>query len=83
YKKSNERGALGVSLKYFSLGDIQFNDFVGNTIVQQGIERPNELTLDLSYGLLLNEKFSMAVAGRFIYSDLKLSSDTDSTPAST
>lgn len=83
FKKSNERGALGVSLKYFSLGDIQFNDFVGNTIVQQGIERPNELTLDLSYGLLLNEKFSMAVAGRFIYSDLKLSSDTDSTPAST
>lgn len=83
FRKSNERGALGVSLKYFSLGDIQFNDFVGNTIVQQGIERPNELTLDLSYGLLLNEKFSMAVAGRFIYSDLKLSSDTDSTPAST
>ena len=83
YKKNSERSSWGMSLKYFSLGDIQFNDLVGNTIIQQGIERPNELTIDLSYGLLLNEKFSLAVAGRFINSDLKLSSDIDATPAST
>ena len=82
YTKNTERSAWGASLKYFSLGDIQFNDLVGNTIVQQGIERPNELTLDVSYGLLLNEKFSMAVAARYIRSDLRLSSDTDATPAS-
>ena len=83
YTKNTERSAWGASLKYFSLGDIQFNDLVANTIVQQGIERPNELTLDISYGLKLNEKFSLAVAGRFIRSDLKLSSDVDATPAST
>ena len=83
YTKNTERSAWGASLKYFSLGDIQFNDLVANTIVQQGIERPNELTLDISYGLKLNEKFSLAVAGRFIRSDLKLSSDADATPAST
>lgn len=83
FTKNTERSAWGASLKYFSLGDIQFNDLIGNTIVQQGIERPNELTLDLSYGLLLNEKFSLAVAGRFIRSDLKVSSDMDATPAST
>lgn len=83
FTKNSERSAWGASLKYFSLGDIQFNDLIANTIVQQGIERPNELTLDISYGLLLNEKFSMAVAGRFIRSDLKLSSDVDATPAST
>ena len=83
YTKNSERSAWGASLKYFSLGDIQFNDLVANTIVQQGIERPNELTLDISYGLKLNEKFSLAVAGRFIRSDLKLSSDVDATPAST
>ena len=83
FTKNTERSAWGASLKYFSLGDIQFNDLIGNTIVQQGIERPNELTLDVSYGLKLNEKFSLAVAGRFIRSDLKLSSDTDATPAST
>ena len=83
FTKNTERSAWGASLKYFSLGDIQFNDLIGNTIVQQGIERPNELTLDISYGLKLNEKFSLAVAGRFIRSDLKLSSDVDATPAST
>ena len=83
FSKNSERSAWGASLKYFSLGDIEFNDLVNNTIIQQGIERPNELTLDISYGLLLNEKFSMAVAGRFIRSDLKVSSDMDATPAST
>ncbi len=83
FTKNTERSAWGASLKYFSLGDIQFNDLIGNTIVQQGIERPNELTLDISYGLMLNEKFSLAVAGRYIRSDLKLSSDMDATPAST
>ncbi len=81
--KKNERSAWGFSLKYFSLGDIQFNDLIGNTIVQQGIERPNELTLDASYGLKLNQFFSMAIAARYIRSDLKLSSDADPTPAST
>ena len=80
--KKNDRSAWGFSLKYFSLGDIQFNDLIGNTIVQQGIERPNELTLDASYGLKLNQSFSMAVAARYIRSDLKLSSDADPTPAS-
>ena len=79
--KKNDRSAWGFSLKYFSLGDIQFNDLIGNTIVQQGIERPNELTLDASYGLKLNQSFSMAVAARYIRSDLKLSSDADPTPA--
>lgn len=83
FSKNTERSAWGASLKYFSLGDIEFNDLVNNTIIQQGIERPNELTLDISYGLLLNEKFSMAVAGRFIRSDLKVSSDMDATPAGT
>ena len=83
FTKNTERSAWGASLKYFSLGDIQFNDLVANTIIQQGIERPNELTLDVSYGLKLNEKFSLAVAGRFIRSDLKLSTDLDATPANT
>ena len=83
FTKNTERSAWGASLKYFSLGDIQFNDLVANTIIHQGIERPNELTLDVSYGLKLNEKFSLAVAGRFIRSDLKLSTDLDATPANT
>lgn len=83
YKQNSERSAWGASLKYFSLGDIQFNDLVGGNIIQQGVERPNELTLDVSYGLKLNDNFSLSVAGRFIRSDLKLSTDVDATAAST
>lgn len=83
YKKIGERGAWGTSLKYFSLGDIQFNEVISGTIVSQGVERPNELTLDLSYSLKLSEQFAMSVAGRYIRSDLKLSSDGDAASANT
>ena len=81
YKKNSNRSSWATSLKYFSLGDIQFNDFIGGSIIDQGIERPNELTFDLSYSLLLGKKISMAVATRFIYSDLKISSDIDASSA--
>ncbi len=81
YKKLNERSAWATSFKYFSLGDIQFNEIIGGTIVDQGIEKPNELTLDISYSLKLSELFSMSVVARYIRSDLKLSSDSDSSSA--
>ena len=81
YKKLNERSAWATSFKYFSLGDIQFNEIIGGTIVDQGIEKPNELTLDISYSLKLSELLSMSVVARYIRSDLKLSSDSDSSSA--
>ena len=83
FKKLNERSAWAMSLKYFSLGEIQFNDLIGGTIVNQGLERPNELTLDLSYALQLGKNFSMAVAGRYIRSDLKITTDLDASSANT
>lgn len=82
YKKVDDRSAWAGSLRYFSLGDIQLNGFVGGTIIDQGTERPSELTLDVSYALKLNPQFSMAVAGRFIYSDLKIAMDADTSSAS-
>ena len=36
------------------------------------IEKPNELTLDASYSLRLSDQFSMAVALRYLRSDLKI-----------
>ena len=63
FSKNTERSAWGGSLGNTSLGDIEFNDLVNNTIIQQGIERPNELTLDI-FMVYCSEKFSMAVAGR-------------------
>lgn len=79
----SDRSAWAASLKYFSLGDIQFNEIVGGTIVDQGLQRPNEITLDLSYALKLSETFSMAVVGRFIRSDLKIATDVDTQAANT
>ena len=82
FKKVDDRSFWATSLRYFSLGDIQFNELIGGNIVDQGLERPAELTLDLSYALKLSNLFSMAVAGRFIYSDLKIAMDADTSSAS-
>ena len=81
YNRLNERSSWATSLKYFSLGDIQFNEFIGGSIVDQGLERPSELTLDVSYALKLSQTFSMAVAGRYIRSDLKIATDADTSSA--
>jgi len=81
YKHLNDRSAWAFSLKYFSLGDIQFNELIGGSIVDQGLERPNELTLDLSYSLKLSPFFSMGIAGRYIRSDLKITSESGSKSA--
>jgi len=83
YKKLNDRSSWATSLKYYSLGNIQFNEFVGGFIIDQGQERPSELSLDLSYALKLSEKFSMAIATRYIRSDLKISLDADTSSANT
>ncbi|MDA0935711.1 MAG: type IX secretion system outer membrane channel protein PorV [Bacteroidetes bacterium] len=79
--KINERSAWGTSLKYFSYGNVQFNEMISGDIIDQGSKRPNEITLDLSYSLKLSENFAMAVAGRFLRSDLKIHTDMDATSA--
>jgi hypothetical protein len=81
YNKLNDRSAWASSLKYFSYGNVQFNNMMSGTIIDQGSKRPNESTLDFSYSLKLSEKFSMAVAGRFLRSDLKIHTDIDATSA--
>ena len=79
-RKLSDRSAVAASLRYFSLGSIEtretFEQFP-NTV------NPNELTLDLSYALKLSETFSMAVAGRYLRSDLGLQDAEDLGSAST
>ncbi len=69
YNRINERSAVAASFRYFSLGEIEFRDNVNQA---PNIQKPNELTLDLSYALRLSENVSMAVAGRYLRSDLRL-----------
>ncbi len=81
FNKINDRSAWATSLKYFSYGNVQFNNIMAGTIIDQGSKRPNEITLDLSYSLKLSERFAMAVTGRFLRSDLKIHTDMDATSA--
>lgn len=67
YYKLNNNSAISASLRYFTLGEIQFTDKVGNDI---GSAKPNEFSIDVAYSRKLGENFSGAVAFRYIRSDL-------------
>ena len=67
YLKRNENETIGMSLRYFSLGDITFTDINGTTIGQY---KPNELAFSGAYARKLSENYSIAIAARYIYSDL-------------
>jgi hypothetical protein len=68
----NDRSAWAASMKYFTLGEIQLTDGAGNEI---GKEKPNELSLDGTYALKLNETFALGVTMRYIRSDFALKVD--------
>ncbi len=72
YNRINERSAVAASFRYFSLGDIEFRQTADGAVNTQ---RPNEFTIDLSYALKLSDHFSMAVAGRYLRSDLRLQTE--------
>ncbi len=67
--KLDERSAWAASLTYFSLGSIELTDEFGTP---QGVEKPNDLAIDGSYTLKLNDGFSMAVTMRYLRSDLSI-----------
>ena len=67
YRKLNDNEAIGIELRYFSLGDITFTDILGTTIGQY---KPSEFALGTSYSRKLSDNFSLAISGRYIYSNL-------------
>ena len=67
YVKLNDNEVIGLELRYFSLGDITFTDIVGNTLGQY---KPSEFALGTSYSRKLSDNFSLAISGRYIYSNL-------------
>ncbi len=67
---SEERSTLSASIYYFNIGEINLTELIGTQIVDNGIAKPNEFSIDLSYGLRLTDNYSMAVTGRFVRSDL-------------
>lgn len=73
YNKINEKSAFGASFRYFGFGGIELRE-TGDPNEATREVNPNEFALDGSYSLKLSETFSMAVAGRFISSNLKIPS---------
>ncbi len=67
YRRLDDLQTIAFSLKYFTLGDVNFTDDVGNYM---GTVRPNEFSFDVAYARILGEHISGAIAARFIYSDL-------------
>ena len=81
FNRLSEGSAFAVSLKYFSLGEIEI---VQDEFSEALIEKPNELTIDASYSLRLADQFSLAVAMRYLRSDLKIQAvDENASAAST
>jgi hypothetical protein len=72
YNKFDEKSAFGASFRYFGLGDIELREDYNS---DPRTVSPNEFAFDLSYSLKLSEKFAMAVAGRYINSNLKVATE--------
>ena len=67
FKKLDDNQAVSGSLRYFSLGNIQFTDYNGN---QLGNGHPRELAFDLGYSRKLSQNLGIALTARYIYSNL-------------
>lgn len=67
FKKLNDNEAVGVEMRYFSLGDITFTNSVGDVVGQY---KPHEFALGTAYSRKLSDQFSLAISGRFIHSNL-------------
>jgi hypothetical protein len=67
YYKLDDQQAISSSLRYFSLGNIQFTDNFGNELTSY---RPREFSIDAGYSRKLSEKLSLGIALRYINSNL-------------
>jgi len=67
YYKISDNEAISASLRYFSLGSIQFTDNSGNDLQTY---RPREFAVDAGYSRKLSSKSSLGVGLRFISSNL-------------
>ena len=67
YHKFDDQQAISGSLRYFSLGNIQFTDNLGNDL---NTFRPREFGVDLGYSRKLSDKSGIGVGLKYIYSNL-------------
>lgn len=75
YLRLGDYQALSASLRYFTLGEVQAG-------TDDMMVKPYEFGVDLAYSRMLSEKFSAAVALRYMYSDISGHYDDSSEPGS-
>ena len=67
YSQLNKKSAIAMSMRYFALGNSEFNEDFGASL---GEQKPYQFTLDGAYSRKLSENFSMGISLRFIHSNL-------------
>lgn len=68
FKKLDDNQAISATVRYFSLGNIQFTDFTGAALGTE--HRPREFGVDLGYSRKLSEKSGVGITLKYINSDL-------------
>lgn len=80
YYRIGDYSAVSASLRYFNMGEVYTEDPGVNANAMT--INPYEMSFDVAYSLMLSEKFSLAAAIRWIYSDMRFDYKEDSSPAS-
>ncbi len=74
YYKLDKLQSVGLGLRFFSMGDIDFTNANGESI---GTGKPQEFEIKGSYARKLTENFSVAIGGKYIYSNLAAGQSLD------
>jgi len=77
YYRIGDYASVSGSLRYFSLGEVM-TSYDENAMTV----KPYEMSLDVAASLMLSEKFSIAAAIRWLYSDLRYDYTENASPAS-
>ncbi len=80
FTKIRQEDAIGVSLTFFNLGQIQFTDNQGNELQ---LVNPNEFNISMAYSRKLSRKLGVSLGLKFIHSDLTGRIDAQTSPTGT
>ncbi|MCR5180811.1 MAG: type IX secretion system outer membrane channel protein PorV [Bacteroidaceae bacterium] len=84
FYRIGDYSAISGSLRYFSLGEVEFWDNYSENISSGATSgmtiKPYEMAVDAAYSRMLSDYFSMSVGMRFIYSDITFDYTSESSP---
>lgn len=78
FRKVSDREALGLDLRFFSLGRVDFKDQLGYDVYTYA---PTEYTIGVSYSKALTDQVSLGAGFRYLYSRPALGDVTTGGPA--